>query len=464
MISKLEPDLVDVSKVTCLGGNATGPAYPTNSLKFLNKISSSSSPLNVLVVGAGLGGLATAIALAKQGHQVEVLEQAKRLGEVGAGIQIPPNSASILLEWGLGAYLQDRVVEPESITFRRWESGKAIGYTALKPDFRQKFSAPYHVVHRADFHEALHRLAVDHGVTVTTDSKVVKYIEEDGEVVLATGDRRRADLVIAADGIRSLARPLVDSSAPNSPIATGFAAYRATVPVSKMLSDPATSWLLDTPNINIWIGPLQHVMTYSISSGSQFNLVLSHHDISDPATWSSASQEKTLADMKRYFQNWDPRLVALIDKIEVTMKWPLLTVPNLQKWTSEYGKLVVLGDAAHAMLPYMSEGAAMAIEDAAALGVALQGAGTEDLLERLAVFERVRSLRAGQMQRASAVNGVIWHLDDGDEQRTRDRLMEAEVKGEVFAESPNQWSDPVTQKWAYGYDATWEMEQALASV
>ena len=168
------------------------------------------------------------------------------------------------------------------------------------------------------------------------------------------------------------------------------------------------------------------------------------------------------------------RLLKIIHMIERTSKWPLMTVPVPNRWISESSKVLILGDAAHAMVPYMSQGslnslspplsqsptnlrhtgAAMAVEDGAALAEALSYATTaEDVPRVLGVFERVRARRSGQMQQASMINGKLWHFADGPEQEARDLAMRAEVLGLPFEESPNQWSDPVTQAWAYGYDA-----------
>jgi salicylate hydroxylase len=143
------------------------------------------------------------------------------------------------------------------------------------------------------------------------------------------------------------------------------------------------------------------------------------------------------------------------------MKWPLKVGKHLESWTSPSSKLVIIGDAAHAMLPYMSQGAAMAVEDAAALAVALnQITCKSELPFALSVFEKERIKRSGDMLNASSINGVIWHFPDGPEQRARDAAMEAEVSGSPFLSSANQWSDPVTSWWAYGYDAEKAMEQA----
>ena len=175
-------------------------------------------------------------------------------------------------------------------------------------------------------------------------------------------------------------------------------------------------------------------------------------------------------------------LTKIINMIEKTMKWPLMSGTALQKWVASTNKLSILGDAAHAMVPYMSQGmrssstlhpqypqplinqtgAAMAVEDAAGLAKALDHVSPTYPLEKaLSIFERVRTKRANQMQQASLINGKLWHFADGPEQEARDREMRPEVLGLPFEQSPNQWSDPVTQAWAYGYDAEGEIERAF---
>lgn len=162
-----------------------------------------SSPviLNIIVVGAGLGGLATAIALTQAGHNVTIYEQTAVLGEVGAGIQIPSNSTRILFKLGVRPYLEPYITEPESISFRRWQNGKVIGKTTLIPDFVDNFNAPYYVIHRADFHSALCQKASDMGIKIELGARVVDYDAGHGSVTLADGAKHSGDLVIAADGL-----------------------------------------------------------------------------------------------------------------------------------------------------------------------------------------------------------------------------------------------------------------------
>lgn len=165
-------------------------------------------------------------------------------------------------------------------------------------------------------------------------------------------------------------------------------------------------------------------------------------------------------DIDRLLILWES-LTSIIDLIDKVMKTPLMSGAALDKWVAPSSKLVILGDAAHAMLPYMSQGAAMAVEDGAALAVALnQITSPKQLTFALEVFEKERVQRTSMMQEASMVNSMIWHFRDGLLQQARDAAMRPEVEGKHFASSPNQWSDPVTQIWAYGYDAERAMEEA----
>ncbi|KAF6234795.1 hypothetical protein HO173_007015 [Letharia columbiana] len=244
------------------------PSYPTRSLNFLkalprtggsakasceiNNLSPSSLALNVLVVGAGLGGLAVGIALARKGHAVTIFEQAPQMGEVGAGIQVPSNVSRLLLRWGLGPLLDGKVVEPKDISFRRWKNGNVIGYTNLVPHFHDTFGAPYYVVHRAHLHESMQRLARELGVRILTASKVMNYDMDGPSLTLQDGSTFGGDLIVAADGINSVSRKTILDGVDRVPLRTGFAAYRATVGVEKIREDPAVSWILEKPGMNVW--------------------------------------------------------------------------------------------------------------------------------------------------------------------------------------------------------------------
>ncbi|KAF1975537.1 FAD/NAD(P)-binding domain-containing protein [Bimuria novae-zelandiae CBS 107.79] len=287
-----------------------------------NPLDEAKVKLRIIVTGAGLGGLATAIALRRRGHEVTVFEKAPELGEVGAGIQVPPNSSRLLLEWGLGPYLKGRAIEPEAIHMRRWQNGEIISLTKLRPDFQKRYGAPYYVIHRVNLQFAMYELALGLGVKVRVNAGVKVYHLESASVELENGEIHDADLVVAADGVKSEARKAVLGGEDQPAVQCGYAAYRAMVDTALTRDEPEVSWLLDVPGQNLWIGKERHVMSYTIAGGKSFNMVLSHPEHSDPSTW---NQETVLKDMKHHFEEWDPCLVKLISMIHTTLKWPLLS-------------------------------------------------------------------------------------------------------------------------------------------
>lgn len=219
--------------------------------------------------------------------------------------------------------------------------------------------------------------------------------------------------------------------------------------MDQLLSDPDLRSLVEKPDLSLWIGEGRHVMSYPINGGKTFNMVLSH-----PDTGSTPSEDEVLQEMKDNYIGWDPRLTKIISLIDKTAKWKLMTYPRLPTWRHSSGRFVLLGDACHAMLPYMSQGAAQAMEDAASLGRCLARAtGTEDLPTLTAAYEKIRMERAYAVQARSALNGRIWHYPDGADQEARDAGMADTLTKKHYLRSTNQWSDPGTQVWLYGHDA-----------
>ncbi|OAA76120.1 salicylate hydroxylase [Akanthomyces lecanii RCEF 1005] len=291
--------------------------YPSRSVNLLDRLMNnahgdSGTTGTATSIGAGLGGLSAAIALARRGNQVTVFEQAGKIGEIGAGIQLPPNCTRFLRQWGVTSHFQDSVVEPEAITLRRWENGVPLGTTKLVPDFQFKFGSPYYLMHRADFHTALVKCARQLGVEIQTGSRVISYNSDANSASVQTADGLvvSADLIIAADGIKSLARSTILGGIPNPPLNTGFAAYRATVDTRLMRDHADLRGLFESPNISLWIGENRHVMTYCISGGKKLNMVLSHPEnesnVGDIPGGSRLDMETTLAEMRKQFEGWDP--------------------------------------------------------------------------------------------------------------------------------------------------------------
>ena len=239
-------------------------------------------PFNIIICGAGLGGLGAAIALKKKGHNVILLEGAPELGEIGAGIQIPPNSSRILKSYGVYDSIQKVVVWPRHINFRRYATGAVIGPTPLHPDMTEQYGFPcvdfhgliwietadsfrYWLIHRADYHDCLLKQAKMEGVKVQLNSFVERVDEAETAVILSDGRVLGADLIVGADGIRSKVRQSMLGDENLEASTSSNCAYRATVSRSKMMIEPAISGLMDDINANCWIGPqtAHHGLSYS---------------------------------------------------------------------------------------------------------------------------------------------------------------------------------------------------------
>jgi len=230
--------------------------------------------LNIIVVGAGIGGLAAAHTLAQAGHRVTVFESAREFGEVGAGIQVSPNASRLLLRWGLGPVLRARAVEPAAVVFRRYDSGDRVGYTGWGARMANDHGAPYYNVHRADYHAMLLRLVrAAPGVRIFLDT-TVRAVQPDPtvaggpSVTLAGGEVLHADVIIGADGVKSTLQKAV-TGIDDKPTPTGDAAYRAVVHTDFMLADPELRPFVEVPESTVWMAPGRHLVAYCIVSVRQ---------------------------------------------------------------------------------------------------------------------------------------------------------------------------------------------------
>lgn len=294
--------------------------------------------LNIIVVGAGLGGLAATYTLAHAGHRITLLESASVLSDVGAGIQVSPNATRILHRWGLGPALAALAVEPAAIVFRRYDTGARVGHTCWGPRMAQDHGSPYYHIHRADYHALLLRLArAAPGVRIRLGA-AVRDVQPDPalpggpSITLASGEVLYADVIVGADGVKSTLQKAV-TGRNDAPTPTGDAAYRAVISTDPMLQDPELRPFVETPEMTAWMAPGRHLMAYNIVSSificqvplgasrwenltmwicvlqrarKEYNLVLIHPDDGSVESWTEeGSGDKMRAD----FADFEPRCV-----------------------------------------------------------------------------------------------------------------------------------------------------------
>ena len=424
------------------------------------------SALRIVICGAGLAGLGAAIALRLKGHEVVVLEGASSLSEIGAGIQIPPNSTRILEGYGLGDKLRQHVAWPRNIALRRYANGQQLGLTPLHPHLTETYGYPYWLIHRADYQRILFDKAVALGAEVTLSARVSSVDQEKPSVKTIDGREFEADVVVGADGIRSKIRACIFPDFSIKPTSTANCAFRATVPVEEMMADAQTAELMTDVNANAWIGPDRHVMAYPIRQGAMYNLIMCHPGQAKPGEWAVAGD---VEEMKATYADFDPVIRKVISKVTSCLKWTLADLPPLKSWLSDSGRVVLIGDAAHAMVPFLAQGASMSIEDGACLAESLAEAKTADEVpELLRLFEHLRKPRCETIQLGSRSNGDMWHLHDGPEQELRDRALSKDdfvedrnldlVEG---SRNPNPWSNKDFQPWLFGYDAFKNAKKAV---
>ncbi|KAI1917090.1 hypothetical protein LOZ12_004599 [Ophidiomyces ophidiicola] len=406
----------------------------------------------VLVIGAGIGGLGAAICLARKGHSVTVIESARELSEVGAGIQIPPNSTRVLHSYGLTDQFLEKVVHPRNLKFRRYCTGEILSSTPFRGVLEDKFGFPYWLIHRADYQRILFDAAQESGAKILLGAPL-EYVDQWAPAAfLLDGRRITADLIIGADGIRSKTRRAVIRGKEVEPNASENSVFRVTIPAAVMHADDQVKHLLTDMDANSWIGHRRHIMAYPIRQGAVYNMVLAFPGQAGVGKWNEPGDPD---EMRALYANFDPVITRVLAKVDSCLKWKLADLPPLPNWVSSSGRVVLIGDAAHAMVPYLAQGAAMAIEDGAALGECLDRAqSVRDIPKLLRAFETIRKPRCERIQAGAQENGYMWHLPDGQEQIARDRALKSvSERAEKSADwTPNKWADQEFGPWMFGYN------------
>ncbi|XXG95134.1 hypothetical protein Hte_001394 [Hypoxylon texense] len=434
-----------------------------------------SSQLHVIIVGAGLGGLGAAIAILLAGHNVTVLESASEIGEIGAGIQVLPNSSRILISWGLEEKLVKHATMPRYANMIGWK-GNFLSRMDLHA-YADALGTPFWDFHRANLHRCLLDRAIELGAQLHVRSRV-KAIEyaQDGltsTAVLSDGRTMSADLIVGADGISSHLREILLGK-PDPPLPTGDLAYRLLINTKDMLADPELAHFIQDPQVNYWMGPDAHAVNYVLRGGELFNMVLL---VPDDMPESAMTVDGNVEEMQALYKDWDPRIGKILSLCQSVQKWKLCIRPTLEQWTHESGTFTLLGDAVHATLPYLASGCGMALEDAAALGLCLAKVtdrSREQKINALKVYEECRKERTERVVARGNYQQHMYHIHDGEEQRERDKKLKAfgEVDEQLFknpefitqptAESgddPLPWRYHGVGGWLLTYDLQKDVEQ-----
>lgn len=361
--------------------------------------------MKVAVVGAGIGGLATASALSHKGFDVHVYEQARQLGEVGAGVALGANSIRLLDRLGLEKPLHDY-----GPRWTQWRFNDASGRVLTEQDLDGTVLGMYRPDLIAMLADSLPEGAV------STGRRCVGFRQDDDRAIVefADGERVEADLVVAADGIHSVLQPYVVET--SEPVFSGSIAYRGVFPAERVPDFPTTVSTMT-------MGEGKHFLTFALRGGNLINFVgFVPSDDEMRESWSLPGDPAILA---REFEGWNPLVQKIIAQVDTTFRWGLYDREPLPRWSN--GRLALLGDAAHPMLPHMGQGANQSIEDAVALAAVLDARGHANIPDALSTYEELRRERAGQVQRDSRNGGLVYDSGDSPERDVELRAIVANL-------------------------------------
>ena len=385
--------------------------------------------LPVLVAGGGIGGLAAALALTRQGFQVKVLEQAPQIGEIGAGIQLGPNAFHAFDALGIGDKARSRAVFTDHMVMHDALDEYQVGKIPTGVAFRQRFGNPYAVIHRVDVHLSLLEGAQETGKVEFKTNTRIERVEQDEHCVTVydqNGTAYKGVALIGADGVKSVVRAQYVGDPAR---VTGHVVYRSVVDKKDFPED------LQWNAASIWVGPNCHLVHYPLRGGEQYNVVVTFHS-RQQEEWGVTEGSKE--EVQSYFQGICPKARQLIDLPKTWKRWATADREPIGQWT--YGRVTLLGDAAHPTTQYMAQGACMAIEDGVTLGEALR-VHNNDWTKALDLYQRSRIARTARIVLSGREMGRIYHAK-GVERLVRNDLWRGRT--------PERFYDAM--EWLYGWN------------
>jgi len=373
----------------------------------------------VIVAGGGIGGLAAALALVRQGFEVLVLEQAPAIGEIGAGIQLGPNAFHAFDALGVGDKARGRAVYTDCMIMHDAIDESLIGRLETGEAFRQRFGNPYAVIHRADVHLSLLEGAQETGRVQFLTNTRLERIEQNADGVIAydqNGKAHRGVALIGADGVKSVVR---EAFVNDPPRITGHVVYRAVVDKADFPTD------LQWNAASLWAGPKCHLVHYPLRGGEQYNVVVTFHS-RQQEQWGVTEGSKE--EVQSYFQGISPRPRQLIDLPKSWKRWATADREPIGQWS--FGRVTLLGDAAHPTTQYMAQGACMAMEDAVTLGESLR-VHANDWTKALDLYQRARVARTARIVLSGREMGRIYHAM-GVERLVRNSLWKGRTQDRFY--------------------------------
>ncbi|MBV8398079.1 MAG: FAD-dependent monooxygenase [Acetobacteraceae bacterium] len=372
--------------------------------------------LRIAIIGAGIGGLALAIALRQRGVTAEIFEQSAALTEIGAAVALSANSTRELRRLGVLDAIAAVSTEPTELIYRNWRDGRRIAAHPVHQDlhYQERFGAPFLGIHRADLQRVLSDALEGHSLHL--GRRLVRLVDEGDTIGLefANGSFEKADLVIGADGVRSVVRRFV--AAGEDAVYSGTSAFRGIVQSERLSSLP------DPQAIQFWMGPNAHLLHYAIGRGGKAVNFLA--GVEGPPVWPHADKwvvEIEPDEAVATFKGWHSAVTEMVGAVQHKLRWGLFFLRPLQHWFR--GRTVLLGDAAHAMLPHQGQGANVTIEDAITLADLTAFATPAELESQLARYQSLRRARTRKIQRSASVTSDLLHLPDGAALADRDRRV-----------------------------------------